>query len=138
MAMKALADRGDWPVGTYFTLGYSVVPPATSGSLDDWLDQRASEASPDGSSGREDQAKAARRARDFARALAEFQKLGKSLMVEVASPQAKLRVRTEDVGNVWQSEMLQVTKVNGQWLWVESVEGRQLGKTGWIHQQDVR
>ena len=25
---KALADRGDWPMGTFFTLGYFEIPPA--------------------------------------------------------------------------------------------------------------
>ena len=138
MAMKALADRGDWPVGTFFTLGYSVIPPADSGSFADWLDEEGTDASADGSSDREDQANAARKARDFVRALAEFQKLGKPLVVEVASSQARLRVKTEEVANVRQGDVLHVTKVNGKWLWVESVVGRELGKPGWIEHKHVR
>jgi hypothetical protein len=75
---------------------------------------------------------------DFAKALTDHQKAGKPLVVEVAAEQASLQVENEVVATLSKGDVLKVTQINGEWLWVESVEGRNLDKPGWINQEHVR
>jgi len=119
---KALADRGDWPVGTFVTLGYEVFPPRKAPSV-----QPAQQ-----------EADALRRKGDFAGALAELRKTGKPLIVEVISETATLQVGEQSGATVRRGDRLRVTRVNENWLWVESIEGRQLREPGWIDRQNVR
>jgi tetratricopeptide (TPR) repeat protein len=119
---KALADRGDWPVGTFVTLGYDVFPPRKVPSV------QPPQQGPD----------AHRQKGDFASALAELQITGKPLIVEVVSETATLQVGEQSGAAVHRGDRLRITRVNENWLWVESVEGRQLPEPGWIDRQNVR
>jgi len=75
---------------------------------------------------------------DFAKALADYQKAGKPLEVEIATEQASLRVENEVVATLSKGDVLKVTRINGEWLWAEPTGGSRASKPGWVQQQHVR
>jgi tetratricopeptide (TPR) repeat protein len=133
---KAFADRGDWPLGTFFTLGYALVEADPGDSLAPWMQTElpvASESQPP-----PDTAAAYQQQGDFASALAERQKTDQGLVLQVVSKSATLHAGKPVVGTVSEGESLHVTKVDGNWLWVKAVGTRKLDKPGWIHRKHVR
>jgi hypothetical protein len=79
-----------------------------------------------------------RKAGDFQKALTDCQKLNLLLFVEVVSESAPLKSGEDLVGTVTKGDELQVTQVNGNWLWVEAVLPNGNTVQGWIDQKRVK
>ncbi|MFH1924550.1 MAG: tetratricopeptide repeat protein [Planctomycetota bacterium] len=136
---KAFADRGDWPVGTFFALGYATAP-AGRGVLSNPLAPWMQSVPPgnDASQAHQAAATAYRQEGDFARALTELQGAGQPLVVKVVAKEAVLQVGPVAGQKVFRGQALQVSNVKDDWLWVESVAGKKLDTPGWIHRKDVK
>ena len=84
---------------------------------------------------------------DFQKSMADFRKVGIAMPLEVKSSYPKrpieLKIGGKVVGTVESGDDLNVTKVDGNWLWVESSSGYRDSETrfsntrGWIHKQHV-
>jgi hypothetical protein len=66
------------------------------------------------------------------KALTDQQAAGlKGIIMTIVKPTENLMVTTNAVGVVKQNEMVQITQINGEWLWVNSVNGIE-AKRGYI------
>jgi len=82
-------------------------------------------------------AEAYRVLREFPKALADCEKAGSELQVEVAAQKADLMVESDKVGSLSRGEKLRVLKTHRDWLWVET-GGTTDAKRGWIQCDAVR
>lgn len=80
---------------------------------------------------------ASREKNDLTQALADYQKVNRSLKLPVTSRSAQLKLGTEIVATATFGDMLNITKINGKWLWVDSI-GSQNNKSGWLDKDHIR
>jgi tetratricopeptide (TPR) repeat protein len=74
----------------------------------------------------------------FDKAWEDCQKLNLLLLVEVASDSVPLRAGNKIVATVNQRDELQVLRVDGKWLWVETLLASGDAVQGWIDEKHVR
>jgi len=75
--------------------------------------------------------------RDFPKALADYQSVHMPFLVQVLDETASLRIAGEVTATAAKDEELQVTRIKGDWLWIEPVLGTTGTKRGWIDQKHV-
>jgi len=131
-ARDILADDVDW--------GYSAVRKDVTGEECDRAIAACDEAirlEPENESAYLLRGLAYRKKNDLTRALADFRKAGKSMQLRVTSRSAQLKEGTKVIATLAYGETLNITKINGDWLRVDSI-GDQDGKRGWINKDAIR
>lgn len=82
---------------------------------------------------------AKRKKHDFEGALADFQKLDLPLCVRAnVNGSMQLKIGDKVTGEIRDGNALTVTQINGDWLWIDSVEYSDGEKHGWLLKQYVK
>ncbi|NND98527.1 MAG: caspase family protein [Pirellulaceae bacterium] len=72
---------------------------------------------------------------DIKRAIIDYQAAGSpGVNLSVLADQATMKIGTQSNGNVHRNEIVLLTRSNGDWLWVESVQGNE-SRRGWVTQK---